>query len=284
MAGRGRPGPAPQSGKREEFARLITRGVPSAEACRIVGVNTRTGKRWRHGRTITSSSGRRIHYPAVINKRTRGISARFLSEQERVVIADLQRAGHGVREIAISISRGASTVSRELRRNRDQASGQYRPYTAQRLAERRRARPRPGKLTRDAVLRECVQDRLEKRWSPEQISHLLRRQFPAEPDRHVVHETIYQAIYRPDLGGLRRDLPRVLRTGRRCRKRRRHPDARRPGRLVGMTMLDQRPAEASDRSVPGHWEGDLILGAGNRSAIGTLVERSPHSRRSCVGR
>jgi transposase, IS30 family len=277
MAGRGRPGPAPQSGKREEFARLITRGVPSAEACRIVGINTRTGKRWRHGRTITSSSGRRIHYPAVINKRKRDISARFLSEQERVVIADLQRAGHGVREIAISISRGASTVSRELRRNRDQASGQYRPYTAQRLAERRRARPRPGKLTRDAVLRECVQDRLEKRWSPEQISHLLRCQFPAEPDRHVVHETIYQAIYRPDLGGLRRDLPRVLRTGRRCRKRRRHPDARRPGRLVGMTMLDQRPAEASDRSVPGHWEGDLILGAGNRSAIGTLVERSSRS-------
>ena len=126
MAGRGRPGCAPQSDKREEFARLIARGVPSAEACRIVGINTRTGKRWRHGRTITSSSGRRIHYPAVINKRKRDISARFLSEQERVVIADLQRAGHGVREIAISISRGASTVSRELRRNRDQASEQYR--------------------------------------------------------------------------------------------------------------------------------------------------------------
>ena len=277
MAGRGRPGPAPQSGKREEFARLITRGVPSAEACRIVGINTRTGKRWRHGRTITSSSGRRIHYPAVINKRKRDISARFLSEQERVVIADLQRAGHGVREIAISISRGASTVSRELRRNRDQASGQYRPYTAQRLAAQRRARPRSGKLARDRVLRECVQDWLQLRWSPEQISQMLRRQFPDESERHVVPETIYQAIYRPDLGGLRRDLPRVLRTGRRCRKRRRHPDARRPGRLVGMTMLDQRPAEASDRSVPGHWEGDLILGAGNRSAIGTLVERSSRS-------
>jgi len=88
-----------------------------------------------------------------------------------------------------------------------------------------------------------------------------------------VHETIYQAIYRPELGRLRRDLPKVLRTGRRRRKPHRHPDARRPGRLVGMTMIDQRPAEAQDRTVPGHWEGDLITGAANGSAIGTLVER-----------
>ena len=209
--------------------------------------------------------------------RQRDISSRFLSESERVVIADLRRAGHGVQEIAVEISRSASTVSRELRRNHDQPSGQYRPHTAQRLAEQRRARPRSGKLARDRVLRECVQDWLQQRWSPEQISQMLRRQFPDEPERHVVPETIYQAIYRPDLGGLRRDLPRVLRTGRRCRKRRRHPDARRPGRLVGMRMLDQRPAEAGDRSEPGHWEGDLILGAGNRSAIGTLVERSSRS-------
>ncbi|MGZ6713111.1 MAG: IS30 family transposase [Solirubrobacteraceae bacterium] len=276
MAGRGRPGCAPQSDKREEFARLIARGVPSAEACRIVGVNVRTGKRWRHGRTVSSSGGRRVHYPAVIT-RQRDISSRFLSESERVVIADLRRAGHGVQEIAVEISRSASTVSRELRRNHDQSSGQYRPHTAQRLAAQRRARPRSGKLARDRVLRECVQDWLQQRWSPEQISQMLRRQFPAESERHVVPETIYQAIYRPDLGGLRRDLPRVLRTGRRCRKRRRHPDARRPGRLVGMRMLDQRPAEAGDRSEPGHWEGDLILGAGNRSAIGTLVERSSRS-------
>jgi IS30 family transposase len=90
----------------------------------------------------------------------------------------------------------------------------------------------------------------------------------------VVPETIYQAIYRPELGGLRRDLPRVLRTGRRRRKPHRSSDARRTGSLVDMTMIDQRPAEAADRAVPGHWEGDLITGAANRSAIGTLVERS----------
>ncbi|GAC1611225.1 MAG: hypothetical protein NVS3B26_22700 [Mycobacteriales bacterium] len=89
----------------------------------------------------------------------------------------------------------------------------------------------------------------------------------------MVHETLYQAIYRPELGGLRRDLPAVLRTGRRRRRPHRHPDARRPGRLAGMTMIDQRPAGAADRSEVGHWEGDLITGAANGSAIGTLVER-----------
>jgi IS30 family transposase len=127
---------------------------------------------------------------------------------------------------------------------------------------------------RDAVLRQFVQERLEKRWSPEQISHALRCEFSDDPDRQVVPETIYQAIYRPELGGLRRDLPRVLRTGRRRRKPRRRPNARRPGALVKMTMIDQRPTEATNRVVPGHWEGDLITGAANRSAIGTLVERT----------
>jgi transposase, IS30 family len=164
--------------------------------------------------------------------------------------------------------------SPELRGNRDPGSGQYRPFTAQRLAAGRRARPGRGKLARDAVLRQFVQKRLDQRWSPEQISHTLRTEFPDDPRRQVVHETIYQAIYRPELGGLCRDLPRVLRTGRRRRKPRHRPDARRPGALVGMTMIDQRPAEAIDRVVPRHWEGDLITGAANRSAIGTLVERT----------
>jgi transposase, IS30 family len=119
-----------------------------------------------------------------------------------------------------------------------------------------------------------VQQRLERRWSPEQICHALRVEFPDQPQRHVVHETIYQAIYRPSLGGLRRELPQVLRTGRRRRRPRRRPDARRPGGLGDMRMIDQRPAEAGDRATPGHWEGDLITGASNRSAIGTLVERT----------
>ncbi|HZM66316.1 MAG TPA: IS30 family transposase [Nakamurella sp.] len=197
-----------------------------------------------------------------------------MSEDERVRIADLHRAGHGVRAIAISVERSAATVSRELRRNTDPASGQYRPFTAQRLAIERRARPGRGKLVRDPVLRQFVQDRLGQRWSPEQICHALRQEFPAEPARHLVLETVYQAIDRPDRGGLRRDLPSLLRTGRRRRKPHRRPNERRPGGLVAMAMIDQRSPEAGDRRVPGHWEGDLIVGAHNRSAIGTLVERS----------
>jgi len=269
----GRPGPAPQTAKRELFTRLIGRGISNAEACRIVGVNPRTGKRWRHGRTVTSGSGRRLHYPPVISTPKLEISSRYLSEDERVTLADLRRRGHTVRGIATELGRSPATVSRELRRNVDPDSGQYRPFTAQRLAAGRRARPGRGKLVRDPVLRQFVQQRLGKRWSPEQISAALRGEFPDEPERHLVHESIYQAIYRPELGGLRRDLPQVLRTGRRRRKPHRRRDARRPGRLVDMTMIDQRPAEAAGRTVPGHWEGDLITGAANRSAIGTLVER-----------
>ncbi|HZA86867.1 MAG TPA: IS30 family transposase [Acidimicrobiales bacterium] len=272
--GPGRPGVAPQTAKREWFARLIARGVSNAEACRIVGVNPRTGKRWRHGRTIASSSGRRLHYPPVVTTRKAEISARYLSEDERVTIADLHRRGHTVRSIAAELGRSPSTVGRELRRNRDPDSGQYRPFTAQRLAADRRARPGRGKLVNDAVLRGFVTERLKKRWSPEQICQALRAELPDEPDRHLVPETIYQAVYRPELGGLHREMPTALRTGRRRRKPHRRPEARRPGRLVDMTMIDQRPAEAADRTVPGHWEGDLITGAANRSAIGTLVERS----------
>jgi transposase, IS30 family len=120
---------------------------------------------------------------------------------------------------------------------------------------------------RDPVLRQFVAGRLEKRWSPEQICHALRSEFPDDPGRHLVHETIYQAVYRID-------LPGVLRTGRRGRKPHRRPDARRAGSLAGMTMIGQRPAEAADRTVPGHWEGDLITGTGNRPAIGTLAGRA----------
>jgi IS30 family transposase len=206
--GHGRPGAAPQTAKREQFAQLIARGVPSAEACRIVGVNTRTGKRWRHGRTITSSRGRKLHYPAVISTRTREVSSRYVSEDERVRIADLHRQGRGVRAIAAVVGRSPATVSRELRRNRDPDSGQYRPFTAHRLAMGRRARPGRGKLLGDPALREFVVDRLTKKWSPEQIAQALRREFPDNPERHLVPETIYQAVYRPELGGLCRELPR----------------------------------------------------------------------------
>jgi IS30 family transposase len=274
MAGRGRPGPAPQTAKREQYGALIARGVTFSEACGIVGINRRTGKRWRHGRTITGSGGRRLHYPAAVGgRRRREISARFLSEDERVRIADLRRAGAGVRAIAGELGRDPATVSRELRGNVDPVSSAYRPHAAQRLAEQRRARPKTGKLVADVELREFVQDRLKRRWSPEQIAQALRLQFPDQPHRHVVPETIYQAVYRSDLGGLCRELPKALRSGRLRRKPHRRAEER-CGRLVNMTMIDQRPQEAADRGVAGHWEGDLITGASNRSAIGTLVERA----------
>ena len=264
----GRPGPAPQTAKREQFARLIARGTSNAEACRIVGINPRTGKRWRLGRTITSSSGAKLHYPPVTSGRKQVISERYLSEDERVRIADLRRAGLGVRAIAGKVQRSPSTVSRELRRNQDRGSGQYRPFTAQRLAGGRRARPGRGRLLRDPELRQFVAGRLEKRWSPEQISQALRSEFPDDPGRHLVHETIYQAVYRPELGGLRRAMPRVLRTGRRRRRPHRHPDARRPGALTGMTMISQRPPAAAARITPGHWESQWCCQAAVASSGG----------------
>jgi transposase, IS30 family len=274
--GRRGPGALPQVEKREHYAQLIAQGYNNSKACRIAGINRRTGKRWRHGRTITTRDGRKLHYAAVVGTGAgrREISPRYLSEDERVRIADLRRAGNGVRAIAESAGRSPSTISRELRRNRDPGSGQYRPFTAHKLAVKRRGRPRAGKIAADEVLRRFVQERLEQRWSPEQVSQALRREFPDDPARHVVHETIYQAVYRPGLGGLPRELPaRVLRTRRRRRQPRRRADQRRPNGIIAMTMHDQRPAEAADRAEPGHWEGDLITGEFNRSAIGTLVDR-----------
>jgi IS30 family transposase len=275
MAGKGRRGPEPQTAKRQQYAALIARGVNNSEACRIVGINRRTGKWWRHGRTITSSGGRRLHYaPVVVVRRgKREISARYLSEDERVRIADLHRAGAGVRAIARELGRNPGTVSRELHRNVETQSSAYHPHTAQQMAEQRRARPKTGKLVADAELRAFVQDKLSRRWSPEQITQALSTEFPDQPHRHIVAETIYQAVYRLDLGGLCRDLPKVLRSGRLRRRPHRRTDQRRR-RLMNMTMIDQRPEEVANREVAGHWEGDLIIGEFSRSAIGTLVERS----------
>ena len=273
MAGRGQ-GWGAQTEKREWFARLIARGFNNSEACRIVGVNRKTGKRWRHGRKEIAPDGSTRHYAPVINTRAeKAVSARYLSEDQRVAIADLRRSGMGVRAIATELGRAPSTISRELRRNRD-GRGQYRPFTAQRMAAQRRSRPDRGKLIADATLRGMVAGLLAQRWSPEQIAQALGEAFPLEPDRHLATETIYQAVYRPELGGLGRVLPRSLRTGRRRRRPRRHPEARRQGTLTNMVMIDQRPAEATDRTVAGNWEGDLITGAANQSAIVTVVERS----------
>ena len=254
----------------------------NSQACREIGINRRRGTRWRYGRTVDTRDGRAPHhYPPITPPRPAVISARYLSSEERNTIADLRRAGRTMTSIAAELGRSPGTISRELGRNSDPDDGEYRPHRAQHRAEARRPRPRPGKLSSDPELRDYVQKCLEKKWSPEQISHQLPTEFPGEPDRHVVHETIYHALYLQGRGGLKRELTKSLRTGRGRRKPHRRPDAHRRhgGFADSMTMIGDRPAEAVpaeavDRVVPGHWEGDLITGECNGSAIGTLVERT----------
>ncbi|MBS4728871.1 IS30 family transposase [Mycobacterium sp. SM1] len=192
---------------------------------------------------------------------------RYLSLAERTTIADLHRAGVSVRAIAEELGRAASTVSRELRRNVDD-QGRYLPATAQRLTVERQSRPsRTRCVVRDEELRAVVSELLGKRWSPEQIAHELVIRFPDQPERRLCTESIYQAIYDPRIG--------VTRPAKRRRRRRRRciQGLERRGRLTSMMMIADRPAEVDDRVQVGHWEGDCIMGAGNRSAIGTLVER-----------
>jgi IS30 family transposase len=202
----------------------------------------------------------------------RPASGRFLSVREREEIAVGLAAGESLRAIAVRLGRSPSTISREVGRN-SRGRRYYRALAAQGQAQWRAARPKTAKLAANAELRGWVQGKLGKNWSPEQISARLVREFPADAGMRVSHETIYQAIYVQGRGALRRELAARLRTGRALRKPRRKEGQRR-GKIPGMVMISERPAEVADRAVPGHWEGDLIIGAGNKSAIGTLVERS----------
>jgi IS30 family transposase len=241
--------------------------VSNSEACRIVGINRRTGTRWRYGRTILNKAGESVHYPPVSLAEPKERHPRYLSLAERTMMADERRAGVSVRGIAEQMGRAASTVSRELRRNADDQD-RYLPATAQRLCNQRQSRPsRTRRLARDEQLYGVVAELLGKRWSPEQIAHELPMRFPNQPERHLCTESIYQAIYDPRIA-LTRPAKR-----RRRRRRRRVQGLERRGRLTAMTTIADRPAEVEDRVQVGHWEGDCIMGAGNRSAIGTLVER-----------
>lgn len=253
--------------KQDKFVRLIAQGVSNSEACRLVGVHRRTGTRWRLGRTILSSAGEPVHYPPVaIAAASSERHPRYLSLDERMAIADLHREKKGVREIAAEIGRSPATISRELRRNAD-PGGRYQPHAAARRAQERFPRPRKRRLLLDEELRTAVEELLGKRWSPEQVAHELRVRFPDQPERQLCTESIYQAIYDPDAP--------VSRPAKRRRRRRRRQlqGQERRGRLIGMTMISDRPTEVDDRVEVGHWEGDCIKGAGNRSAIGTLIER-----------
>ncbi|WFB09141.1 IS30 family transposase [Streptomyces sp. LX-29] len=264
-------GPRKLHREREEYFRLVQLGFGNVEASRRVGVNPRTGREWRNGRP--EGRKKRPRPPAHL-VRAASAPSRYLSEADRIHIADRLREKATVRTIAAELGRSPSTVSREIRRNRHPVGGQYRPHAAQARADARRPRPKPGKIGRNTALRDFIQDALDLKWSPEQICESLRRTFPDRPEMHVVHETIYQAFYVQGRGELRRELARALRSGRARRMPRRQAQQRQPRFSTPMVMISERPAEAEDRAVPGHWEGDLIIGKDNGSAIGTLVERA----------
>src|SRR5215207_5466480 len=278
------------------FWREIAKGLTSEDAAIAVGASQAAGSRWFRER-----GGMPTFLLAPV-------TGRHLSFEEREEIALLRVEGKGVREIARRVGRAPSTISRELRRNAATRGGtlEYRASVAQWKAELMARRPKTAKLATDERLREYVQDRLAGRvrrpdgiavagpsvkpwkgrskprrkdrrwaraWSPEQISARLRVDFPDDPSMRISHEAIYQSLFVQGRGALARELTACLRTGRALRVPRSRVGTRGKGFISEQVMISQRPAEAADRAVPGHWEGDLIIGT-DRSAIGTLVERS----------
>lgn len=266
-------GAAGKTAERARYIQLTRQGLNNAEICRQLGIGRKTGSNWRNGHYARDPSGARRYYPPIVEVRASVISARFLSEDERVQIADLRKTGAGVRQIASLLGRSASTVSRELRRNATKAGG-YRPFHAHRLARNRRSRVRPSKIAANAVLRQTIQSLLEQRWSPAQISWHLATEHPDEPAMRVTHETIYRDLYDWRGGCLDRSSCRMLRTKRDRRKPSRLMPRRRSRFSGNVLMISDRPFAPTDRTEAGAWEGDLIMGRHNRSAIGTLVERT----------
>ena len=246
-----------------EFWRKVAVGLSTEDAAAAVGVSMAAGDRWfRDGGGMPTLD---LTEP----------TGRYLSMTEREEIAVL-RAQLSVREIAQRLGRAPSTISRELRRNATHGDpARYRATVAQAEADRRARRPKTAKLAAHPALHDYVAGKLggSKHWSPEQISRRIRADFPHDEQMRISHEAIYQALYVQGRGALRGELTACLRTGRALRKPRRRVDQRRE-RIKDKVMIADRPAEVADRAVPGHWEGDLITGTENGSAIGTLVERT----------
>ena len=272
------------------FWRLIGQGWTTERAAVEVGVAVNTGRRW-----FLNAGGMA---PMTLTEP----SDRYLTQAERQVIDLCWAAGWTKADIAREIGRHPSTIGRELGRNRllaypkkpplpdgqqrrrgpvpgTQGPGRrprllYRAGPAQAKAEVRARRPKIAKLVERPPLRNWVQDKLEnEQWSPEQIAARLPEAFPDDESMRISHEAIYQALYVQGRGALRRELTACLRTGRALRRPRRRADGRRE-RIKDKVLISERPAEADDRAVPGHWEGDLIVGEDSGSAIGTLVERT----------
>jgi transposase, IS30 family len=265
-----------------QFWDHIRSGMSAAEAGLVVGVSVHTGRAW-----FADAGGVRPKFPDEGSRRRPR-----LTQDERVDIEVGVKTQESIRSIAGRLGRAPSTILREIERNafcygryrqryrfgapkkggRD-AKPRYNATGAQARAQDRARRPKPGKLAGNEKLRDEVQNRLTDEHSPEQIARRLRLDFPDEPEMWVSPETIYQSVYVQGRGNLRRELHTCLRTGRALRKPQRRADSRR-ARIPDMVNISQRPAEVADRAVPGHWEGDLIMGAKSNSAIGTLVERS----------
>ncbi|MDX2565268.1 IS30 family transposase [Streptomyces sp. TX20-6-3] len=247
-----------------EYWRLLQSGVGTVEACKLVGIGRKTGYRWRseNGGLPPERVAESVH------------SGRYLSLLERKRIATLRERGLGIREIAERLERSPSTVSRELRRNvLEHDKGVYDADLAHHRSRQRAERPRRPKLKPDAELRAVVQAKLDLEWSPEQIAAHLRALWPNRPERHLCHETVYRALCQGAKGVLSRTLTKKLRTGRPLRRQRRRADQRAPRFAVPATLIDERPAVVELRERAGDWEGDLITGRSNRTAIATLVDR-----------
>jgi transposase, IS30 family len=251
------PNKAATEVKRRYFE-LIRSGLSGSAAAQAVGVSLSCGSRW------FIDAGR-------VSFMETPVSGRYMSQDDRIEIADGLSRGEPVKRIAARIGKSYQSVYREIARNR-KADGRYQPWYAHNQAYLRRRRPKSRRLSVDVGLREVVAGKLGKRWSPAQISRWLRRRYPRRPRWHVCTETLYEAVYR----GLVVPVDAAnLRTGRVYRHRRGRGRSR-DGALkqtTNMKTIHQRPAAVLARRQPGHWEGDLIVGAGQRSAIATLVER-----------
>ncbi|HEY8817788.1 MAG TPA: IS30 family transposase [Candidatus Limnocylindrales bacterium] len=254
--GRRRGDRALTSAERLEIRRRVATGEPIGRVAAGVG---------RSSRLVHLVLRRAGGLPPRISPR----STLRLSEAEREEISRGLRAGESCRRIAARLARAPSTVSREVGLNGGRQ--RYRAWRAEAGAAHRGRRPRLAKLARNARLRHTIERLLEAHWSPQQIAQRLRHDHPDDQEMRVSHETIYQSLFVQGRGALRTELSRCLRSGRvRRRPRGRIPQG---GRLTDMVFISERPAEIEDRAVPGHWEGDLLIGTANRSAIGTLVER-----------
>jgi transposase, IS30 family len=248
--------------QRRAFWRGVRRGLPTVAAAQGAGVSADRGFRWfRECGGVAPVS---LVEPV----------GRYLSLSEREEISRGLAAGDPQSVIAGRLGRDKGTISREIDRN-SPAGGPYRAVYAQVQAEQRARRPKPRKLENERLHARVEKD-LNDNWSPEEIAGRLRQEFPDDGLMQVSHETIYRALFIQGKGSLRKELTQCLRTGRAIRRPRKRIDGRSDPdrRIPDKVMISERPAEADDRAVPGHWEGDLILGAHNRSAVGTLVERS----------